>query len=136
MKTREELKKKAEEYRKGRKDLNYFSEPYKQKIERAYLAGAEPREKRIAELEKENAELKGQLEKRSCHNCKRNNKDCPNDGSCKNLSLWEPYKNLQLIKAKEIILKLSTCLEGHSNNKFEYELLQEAEQFLREVENA
>ena len=40
----------------------------------------------------------------------------------------------QLLKAKEIILKLSTCLEGHSNNNFEYELLQEAEQFLKEVD--
>lgn len=35
------FKKEAEEYRKGRKDLNYFSEPYKQKIERAFSAGAE-----------------------------------------------------------------------------------------------
>jgi aromatic ring hydroxylase len=39
----------------------------------------------------------------------------------------------QLTKAEEIILKLSACLEGHSNNNFEYELLQETEQFLKEV---
>lgn len=40
----------------------------------------------------------------------------------------------QLTKAKELILKLSTCLEGHSNNNYEYELLQEVEQFLKEAE--
>ena len=39
----------------------------------------------------------------------------------------------QFTKAEEIILKLSACLEGHSNNNFEYELLQETEQFLKEV---
>lgn len=42
--------------------------------------------------------------------------------------------NEKLIKAKEIILKLSTCLEGHSNNSFEYALLQKAEQFLEEAD--
>lgn len=44
------------------------------------------------------------------------------------------FNKEQLTKAKEFILKLSTCLEGHSNNNFEYELLQEAEQFLKETE--
>lgn len=39
----------------------------------------------------------------------------------------------QLTKAKDLVLRLSTCLEGHSNNNFEYELLKEAEQFLSEV---
>jgi flagellin-specific chaperone FliS len=39
----------------------------------------------------------------------------------------------QFTKAEEIILKLSACLEGHSNNNFEYELLQEAEQFLKDI---
>ena len=36
----------------------------------------------------------------------------------------------QLEKAKDLLLKLSTCLEGHSNNNFEYELIKETEQFL------
>lgn len=41
----------------------------------------------------------------------------------------------QLTKAKDLLLKLSTCLEGHSNNNFEYELIKETEQFLNsEVE--
>ena len=38
-----------------------------------------------------------------------------------------------LTKAKDLLLKLSTCLEGHSNNNFEYELIKEAEQFISEV---
>ena len=41
----------------------------------------------------------------------------------------------QLIKAKDLLLRLSTCLEGHTNNNFEYELLKETAQFLNsEVE--
>ena len=36
----------------------------------------------------------------------------------------------QLEKEKDLLLKLSTCLEGHSNNNFEYELIKETEQFL------
>ena len=45
-------------------------------------------------------------------------------------------KDEQLTKEKDLLLKLSTCLEGHSNNSFEYELIKEAEQFLNsEVEN-
>lgn len=38
--------------------------------------------KRIEELEKENEDLKEKLNIRSCQNCRRNNKSCPNDGSC------------------------------------------------------
>lgn len=91
--------------------------------------------KRIALLEKENEELKEKLNVRSCQNCKHNNKSCSNDGSCVHYSKWEDYKNLQLTKAKDLLLKLSTCLEGHSNNNFEYELIKQAEQFLNcEVE--
>ena len=41
-------------------------------------------------------------------------------------------KDDQLTKAKDLLLKLSTCFEGHSNNNFEYELIKEAEQFLKE----
>lgn len=35
-----ELEKKAKVYRESRKDLQYFSEPYKKKIEKAYVDGA------------------------------------------------------------------------------------------------
>jgi hypothetical protein len=38
-------------------------------------------------------------------------------------------------KAKDLLMNLSTCLEGHSNNNFEFELLKETAQFLEEKEN-
>lgn len=38
----------------------------------------------------------------------------------------------KLTKAKDLLVRLSSCLESHSNNNFEYELLKEAEQFLKE----
>ena len=38
----------------------------------------------------------------------------------------------QLTKVKDLLVKLSICLEGHSNNNFEYELIKQAEQFLKE----
>lgn len=46
-------------------DVNYYlTKKYsKEQIQQAYIAGAEPREKRIADLEKENAELKELIEK-------------------------------------------------------------------------
>lgn len=74
------------------------------------------RDGRIAKLEQENAELK------------RHNKAVGTT-----LELHSKLMKSKLTNAKESILKLSTCLEGHSNNKFEYELLQEAEQFLKEL---
>lgn len=42
--------------------------------------------------------------------------------------------NEQLSKAKEIIQTLSTCLEGHHTNSFEYEQIKQAEAFLSEVD--
>lgn len=86
----------------------------------------EPRNKYIKKLEKENAKLKSLLEeKHKVGNCEFWKRVWH--------SIWRNEElEEQLTKAKEIILKLSTCLEGHSNNNFEYELLQEAEQFLKE----
>lgn len=45
----------------------------------AYIKGAEPREKHIADLEKENAELKSKLNKykHDCTNCPAFGKHCP-----------------------------------------------------------
>ena len=55
------LEQKAEEYRNSRKDLQYFSEPYKEKIEQAYIAGATEETKllseHILELQKTNGSL-------------------------------------------------------------------------------
>ena len=93
---------------------------------------------------KQIAELKEKLNIRSCQNCRKYNRTCPNDGSCKNYSKWEGYKNPQLTKAKEIIKKFSEFV----NNEVEFdpehpqehtdlwiELCEKAEQFLNsEVE--
>ena len=89
--------------------------------------------KRIAELKKENEDLKEKLNVRSCQNCKHNNKSCPNDGSCVHYSKWEDFKNPQLIKAKEIIEELISSLSvvGECEEE-ECELLNRAEQFLIE----
>ena len=110
----------------------------------AYITGAEPREKRIAELEKENAELQEKLNIRSCQNCKHSNKSCPSDGSCVHHNKWEDYKNPQLTKAKEIIKDYMTIAKGShttvcgvsEENRTIYvlKLNEEAERFLEESE--
>lgn len=74
--------------------------------------------KQIEELEKENADLKAKNKWYSEQVC---NKECA--------EVWG-----SLTKAKDLLVRLSTCLESHSNNNFEYELLKEAEQFLKEIE--
>lgn len=68
--TDEELKKKAEEYQTGRKDLNYFSEPYKDKIRKAYIAGAKELQKENEQLKQSNWKLLEKIEEmKSCFNC-------------------------------------------------------------------
>ena len=89
------------------------------------------------------AELEEKLNIRSCQNCRKYNRTCPNDGSCKNYSKWEGYKNPQLTKAKEIIKKFLEFV----NNKVEYDpehpqehtdlwnkLCEKAEEFLNSEE--
>ena len=101
------------------------------------------KDKVIQELEKENAELKEQVENRNCSNCRRSKAGCPNDGSCHNFSLWQPFINPELNKAKEIIKKFLEFV----NNEVEFdpehpqehtdlwnELCEKAEQFISEVE--
>lgn len=46
----------------------------------------------IIYLQKQNEKLKKQLENRNCSNCRRTVTGCPNDGSCHNFSLWQPFK--------------------------------------------
>ena len=94
------------------------------------------------ELEKENAELKEQIENRNCSNCRRSKAGCPNDGSCVHYNKWESYKNPQLTKAKEIIKEyLTIAKSAHTTlcgvpeeNRTIYvlKLNEEAEQFLKE----
>lgn len=84
-------------------------------IREAYLAGAEPREKRIAELEKKNAELKSIADFQTSNNMDRY------------FQLKRSKEKLN--KAKEIIEKLI------SQNRKEWvysDVREEAEQFLEE----
>ena len=87
----------------------------------------------IKELEKENAKLQEKLNIRSCQNCKHNNKSCPNDGSCVHYNKWEEYKDPQLTKAKELIKEMLSILPKE-NIEGVYEITEEAEEFLKEVE--
>ena len=77
--TKEELKQEAEEWIKDHSGLigSYEFVKYDyDSMQKAYLASAEPREKRIAELEKENAELEAQIERmKNCKNCKKLKKE-------------------------------------------------------------
>ena len=50
--TKKQIEQQAEEYRNSRKSLQYFSESYKEKIEQAYIAGAESRQPEIDNLSK------------------------------------------------------------------------------------
>ena len=141
---KEELKKDAEE--KAKKRTKGFK--CQDNCEKSYVMGAldfaEPREKRIAELqdklknlasvaevrlanwqklEKENAELKEQ-----------NIKDCENfNKTMKETKEQWNKEHYQLTKAKEIIRELLTCARNYpESNK---QKMQKAEQFLNsEVE--
>ena len=94
------------------------------------------------ELEKEKCELKKQVENRNCSNCRRSKARCPNDGSCHNFSLWQPFINPQLTKAKEIIKDYLTIAKGshttvcgvpEENRTINVlKLNEEAEQFIKE----
>lgn len=98
--------------------------------------------KAIAELEKENAKLKKQVENRNCSNCRRSKAGCPNDGSCHNFSLWQPFINPKLTKAKEIIKDYMTIVKGshitvcgvpeENRTIHTLKLNEEAEQFIKE----
>ena len=81
---------------------------------------------KIETLEKENAELKKELVEKGQH------LDLTEREWAKDMSKMIHYKT-QSTKAKDLVLRLSTCLDGHSNNNFEYELIKEAERFLNEV---
>ena len=138
--TKEELEKEARINLKRR-----FGEFFPQ-LTISYVMGAEPREKRIAELEKaceetqelldkqieatykldkENAELKKD-KKELCHSISEGGKACV-------------YLNEQLTKAKDHIKKLLDCLKQDTNdpqtNYYVCQYMDKAEQFLNsEVE--
>ena len=123
--TKEELEKEAEDFlKKSLKvddEFDFFKNEASCKEEIKRLTDfVEPREKRIAELEKENAELKDKLE------------ILISVGNTCTKGL-----NKQLTKAKEIIKKLVNefyYLCELYNFATDYECLAEAEQFLKESE--
>ena len=99
------------------------------------------KDKVIQELEKENAKLKKQVENRNCSNCRLNKTGCPNDDSCHNFSLWQPFINPKLTKAKEIIKKFLEFVNNEDEFDSEHpqehtnlwnELCEQAEQFIKE----
>ena len=109
----------------------------------------QPLDKRIAELEKENAELKNKVtflednlrvarkdREKLQLDVAKGLKEFIKDYPATSLRYLANEKYVeQLTKAKDLLVRLSTCLEGHSNNNFEYELIKQAEQFLNsEVE--
>ena len=143
--TKEELEKEAEE-----KTAQYMNEHTKKyncentKLETdnyntgreygyedGYIAGAWPREKRIAELEKENAELK----ESGSVICDRLSERIDEIVELKNENIG--LKN-QLTKAKEIIKNLLILKNDHYGNtkmKWRVKVTEQAEQFLNsEVE--
>lgn len=65
--------------------------------------------------------------------CKHDNKSCPNDESCVHYNKWEEYKNQQLTKAKELIKEMLSILPKENIEDI-YEITEEAEQFINEVE--
>lgn len=92
------------------KELNY------QKQARSIAENA------VVDLTKENAELKEKLlQERETY-------------WGKGFECAKKKYEQQLTKAKDFILKLTTYLEGHTNYDFEYELIKEVKQFLKESE--
>jgi hypothetical protein len=177
--TKEELKKEAEVYSYKLYHSKAWN-PGEDMLVKAYLAGAEPREKRIAELidlihaerkrqeqcddihlrkiadlEKENAELKRHIGLTvECEKAQKNGKLCLGYGGdedepceqCKNCikcecgyyQLGETEKDNQLTKAKEIIREFVEWANWQGNSKCpSFKSIQDkAEQFLNsEVEN-
>ena len=146
--TEEELAREAYEWTE--KNISVGISMYNPSIEmycgKAYIEGAEPRERRIEELEKaceetqelldkqieatykldkENAELKKD-KKELCHSISEGGKACV-------------YLNEQLTKAKDHIKKLLDCLKQDTNdpqtNYYVCQYMDKAEQFLNsEVE--
>ena len=51
---------------------------------------------------------------------------------CKENARLENFMTNELNVAKDLIQSLSTCLESHHTNSYEYELIQKANKFLEE----
>jgi flagellar biosynthesis/type III secretory pathway protein FliH len=82
---------------------------------------------RIAELEKENAELKAENQKWK-DEWQEQVQKATDEGYARTL------QTMQLTKAKEIIKELLSSCFGYNSKTVNYEIKAEAEQFLSEVE--
>ena len=133
--TKEELEKEARDYanknetRGGSSSFGDITNYHD--LRQGYLAGAEPREKRIAELEKEKAELKTDYEVLSCSvgdfdelQNKLEEEQRKNNGLSDNLT-----------KAKKIIKALLRLWNDVMTEETVKALIAEAEQFLSEVDD-
>ena len=148
-----ELKQEAEEYIKNNYVLYSISGNDIELISQAYLAGAEPREKRIAELEQENKKLKADNDARKfamamsekvekqlreeVAELEAENKDLPTIAYMQGAEKQKKKDEEQLNKAREIIRSLYFVIQSRINYKGNIPLEDEmyrAEQFLSEVE--
>lgn len=122
--TEEELKWEAEGYFETSCPYSYADteDDLKHDVTEAYIAGAEPREKRIKELQQENAELKGQVE--MSYEVYNNNLD------------YSHHIEEQLTNAKEIISEYVRLANLEKEDTVAvWQLYHKAEQFLNsEVE--
>ena len=100
-------------------------EPVRMNLKQGFRDGAESREKRIAELQEENTELKHTIAEL------RRDKDNLNTHTKAQEKLSE-YRSDQLTKAKEIISKLLSRLNRLTYTGLNCEECKEAEQFLKD----
>lgn len=159
--TKEELEKEAEEFVCSKKSFWKQGRTCVESVRQAYIASGEPREKRIAELEKHNTKLQ-----QACHKWFMRWRETKKDaiyfdsGLQKQieatLKLHKEYEELkerikseheiearrnnslisQLTKAKELLNEFMRISKA-SDEDFEHdysELIAEAEQFLKECE--
>ncbi len=121
--TKEELEKEAIEYTQKLGVKDFIAKPKEIVAYFGYLAGAEPREKRIADLEKENAELK--------------NRDCWKSCEYANPKaelIGQHIKDVQnLTKAKELIEDMYNAIPS-SHSDYYKDVMERARQFFSEVE--
>jgi trans-2-enoyl-CoA reductase len=150
--TKEELKKEAEKWL-----CNNLHSASEEDFIKAMVEFAEPREKRIAELEKENAELRNLKDVADL--IRLNNSSVVTMAQLNNNNValrkenaelrkeWQEQvqkatdegyartlQTIQLTKAKEIIKELLSSCFGYNSKTVNYEIKAEAEQFLSEVE--
>lgn len=93
----------------------------------AYMTGAKPREKRIAELEKENSELKDAI--KHFNPCGEWNDDV-HDCEFRHYAMEYGSKLTQAKEVMEGLMRFCRCFAQHHTEDIRYK---EAEQFLKEV---